>query len=95
MLTNSEYGARVREREKFTRSVLKKIRSKRGQVVNMTIVRKSGILNSKADITKPMTVQGLSFIRKRLQKAVKSAIQREFIGFLPHAKIKQRIVDKS
>lgn len=93
MMTNEQYGKRTRERQRFFRRVTRLITGKDKRPHSMTIARKAGAgIENFADITKPMPAEKLTFIRKRLQRTTREAMQREFIGFNPFAAIRRRIV---
>ena len=91
MMTNVDYGKRVRERERFNRLVMRLILGKDKQLHRMNIKRKAGKgVGLFADVTQPMTSEKLTFIRQRLQRATKEAFQREWIGFNPFTAIRKR-----
>jgi hypothetical protein len=95
MLTNTEYGKQIREREAFNRAADRVILGKDNQGHHMNIKRKArpGI-GQFADITKPMCAEDRVFIRERAKHVAKEAFQRVWIVGNPFAAIRKRIVGK-
>ncbi len=92
-MNNAEYGKRVREREQFNRSVLRRVVGKDNKAHTMTIQRKAGAgVGNFADITKPMTGDKLVFIRTRANRAAKEAFHRCWIVGNPFAVIRKRVL---
>jgi hypothetical protein len=91
-MSDTAYGRRVRAREAFNRSVSRRILGKDAALHTMNIRRKSGNgVGRFANITRPLAAAARAFIRARLRRATKEAIQREWIGANPFAEIRRRI----
>jgi hypothetical protein len=92
MMNNTAYGIQVRAREAFNRAVARMILGNDKQIHNMNIQRKSALgVGQWANITRPMTAAKLMYIRQRLKRATREALQRELIGGNPFAIIRKRI----
>jgi len=93
MLTNQQYGKRIRERQKFFSRVTRLIAGRDRRLHSMTIARKSGPgIGNFADVTKPMPAEKLTFVRKRAVHVTKEAIQRQWILSNPFAAIRKRVI---
>lgn len=93
MMTDTLYGKRTRERQRFFQRVTRLITGKDKRSHSMTIARKAGPgINNFADVTKPMIAEKLTFVRKRSVHVTKEAIQRQWILSNPFAAIRRRIV---
>jgi hypothetical protein len=92
MMTDTQYGARVRAREAFNRKTERLVEGNDHETHRMNIKRKAARgVSQFADVTKPMTAEKLKFIRTRATKTAKEAIQRQWILSNPFACILKRI----